>query len=120
MELLTVGQLTKIVDSQVCIYGNKALFLKVAIEHNETFQLFSGSSTEQPILECVSYGDHCVDDGGSQALLTRLLELDASEIIYCSDDTKINDGFSIGFKSSVDGFVETINSTELIQPTFVQ
>lgn len=115
---LTVGQLVDVVSSQLCIYGNKAIFLKADIEHNKSFLLFSGAGTDNQILECVNYGDQCPDDGGLTSLLERLNELDESEVIYCSDDEQIKRGFTLGFKSSDDGFIETINSSELIQPTF--
>lgn len=120
MEVLTVEKLQDIVESQLCIYGNRALFLKVELESYTTFQLFAGDSTQYPVLECVSHDEQCLDDGGLEALSERLIQLDGAAIIYCSDDNQFNNQFSVGFKSSIDGFVETINSSELIQPTIVQ
>ena len=119
MEILTVENLIEIVDSQRCLYGNKTLFIKPIREHQIEFQLFAGSSSNNPILECFKYGDSCNGSSGLDVLYERLIELDGSEIIYCSDDSQFENGFVIGFKSSTDGFVETINSAELINPTIV-
>jgi hypothetical protein len=113
-DILTVGTLRDVVDSQLCLYGNRALF-----EPNNTFILFAGDGTEHPIIECVSHDEQCDGDGGLEALFERLKGIEDSEIIYCSNDNQIKGQFSLGFKSSVDGFVETINSKELIQPTVV-
>ena len=113
---LTVADVLDIVQSQICIYGNQALFLEVEPD-NHSFDLFAGEESQEPILECVSYDERCDMDGGLAAFAERLEEFDQDLIIYCSDDAQIATGFRIGFKGE-DGFVETITSEEMSQPTF--
>lgn len=128
MKMLTVEGLIDIVDSQLCLHGNRGLFIKDVgeyyVDRIVEFQLFAGSGTNEPILDCCKYGDRCYGDGGLDALYHRLMEIyrkpfGYSEIIHCSDDRQFINGFSIGFQSQIDGFVETLNSSELIQPTIV-
>jgi hypothetical protein len=120
MTPITICELTDIVSSQICLHGNQALFVKAGVELFDSFQLFSGSSVEHPILDCFNYQDRCTDEGSLESLLSKLVHLDQNDIVYCSDDAQVAKGFQIGFRSTCDGFIETINSKELAQPTFVE
>lgn len=113
---LTVADVLDIVLSQICIYGNQALFLEKEPD-NHSFDLFAGEDSQEPILECVSYDERCDMDGGLDAFAERLEALDQDLVIYCSDDAQIATGFRIGFKGE-GRFVETIASHEMAQPTF--
>ena len=112
---MTVECLSGIVESQICIYGNKSLFVR-SDDEVIPFQLCVGDNI---ILECVGYEDRCDEEGRLTPLSDILRELDASAAILCSSELIQKNGFQIGIRSSIDGFIETISSTELMEPTYV-
>jgi hypothetical protein len=112
---MTVESLIDIVESQICLYGNKCLFVR-SEEEVIPFQLCVG---DKVILECVGYEDRCDAEGRLTHLADRLRELDDSATILCSSELIQKNGFQIGIRSSIDGFVETISSTELMETTYV-
>jgi hypothetical protein len=112
---MTVANLADIVQSQLCLYGDKALFARVAIK-SEDFMLFVGT---EPILECVNYIDSNKEDHGLKRLCSLLDLLDDDEQIICSSEYIQQHGFTIGFRTD-EGFIQTLNSNELVQLTEVE
>ena len=112
---MTVAGLVDIVQSQLALYGDKALFIRSNIEAEE-FQLFVGNA---PILECVNYGDVSVEEHGLSVLAETLDSLHGEEHVICSCETIQKSCFVIGFRSD-EGFIETIHSNELVQLTDVE
>jgi hypothetical protein len=117
MKHLTVAALNDIAQSQLCLYGNKPLFIFGEFDEPITFKLYVG---EESILECVNHDETCIDVYGLQAVADRLDKMDENAIINASYGAPFLQGFRVGLKSKEDGFIELFNSTELIQPTRVQ
>lgn len=112
---MTVEQLEDIVQSQLCVHGNNPLFLRNNLGQ-DSFQLFVGGKS---ILECVPYDETDKEEYGLQVLANRLTGLDSAAPILCSNEQIQAKGFQIGYLSVEDGFVETINSTELLGVTII-
>lgn len=115
MSHLTVEALNDVIQSQLCIFGNLPLVVSTNGGAPEFFELFVGNDT---VLECVCVQDS-VEEYGLKAVGDRLAKMDDNAIIMSSDNTPFDAGFRIGIKTKTDGFVTTIFSHELIQPTKV-
>ena len=110
---MTVEQLDAVVQSQLCVHGNKALFVR-GMQNHESFHLVVGNTS---ILDCVAYDESDEQEFGLGNLARRLEGLDETGEILCSSERHQVNGFQIGFRSEYDGFVETINATELLKGT---
>jgi hypothetical protein len=115
MSHLTVEQLNDVIQSQLCLYGNLPLVVSPNGDAPEFFELFVG---EDSLLECVCAQDS-IEEYGLEAVAERLSKMNDNAIILSSHNTPFDSGFRIGIKTKEDGFVTTIFSKELIQPTKV-
>lgn len=104
---LTVEQLHDIVESQLCVHGNQSLvFIPSASAPNvEAPDLLVGKTTVIGRSESVNLA----------MVAERLSKMNDSAVIQSSNKASLESGFLIGFKTKIDGFVETINSNELIK-----
>jgi len=112
---MKVGQLASIVDSQLGLYGDKALFIRGPADVEE-FQLFVDND---PILECYGYYEAEKEVSGLLVLSQLLVNLDHAGEVLCSCEKIQAGGFQIGFRTESEDFVETINSKELCELTNV-
>lgn len=120
MDYLTVEKLLDIVQSQLCVHGNRAVFVEPndKLDDANIFTLFAGGVD---IVECVAYSESAPNDTeeyGLEVIAARLSELDESAIIEFTHNTPMDVGFRIGFKAE-GRFVETINHKELQPQTTV-
>ena len=117
---MNVETLLDIVESQLILHGNKRLFIYRESRPLETFSLLAGESSDAPIFECATKHDTSIEEHSLAVLAERLADIDDQALICCSDDQAILTGFSVGFQSLEDGYIETINSTEVLQPTILE
>lgn len=113
---LTVEKLADIADSQNIVHGNHKLFVLGEFDEPISFELYVG---ECSVLECISFEESCIAEHGLESLLGRLEGLDDSVEILASHSTPLDKGFRVGIKSD-EGFVEILNSEELVKPTIVK
>lgn len=111
--MLNVEALNDTVQSQLCLYGNRKVFVLPAIE-----QEFTLSVNGTHILDCQSYDDACINESSLELLAQRIESLDDSALIESS--ITLNKPCKIGFKTEDDGFVEVISSDELVQDVEIQ
>ena len=115
IKAMTVAQLKDIIDSQIIIYGNAALFVRNKHDF-DSFTLFAG---DEAVLECFGYDEADPVENGLSATLARLNELETEGAITeatkisCDDGDIQNEDFEIGFISNSDGFVQTVSLSEL-------
>lgn len=117
--MLNVETLKDIAQSQLIVHGNKKLFIRDNTANLEKFSLLAGESSDIAFFECVMKDESCIDENGLEVLIERLNDHDDHDVIFCSDDDSVIAGFQLGFKSCDEGFIETIDSNELAQPTII-
>ncbi len=115
---ITIEQLKDVVESQLCVHGDKALFIYGMEADEDYFFLLSEENTEDPIIDCVPMVESDVDGYGLQVLSEKLNEFSDKSEILCSDDNAVIRGFKLGFKAEGQ-FVLTLDSNELAKPTVV-
>lgn len=111
---MTVSDLVDIVSSQLALHGNRKLFVMPEPSWNSVFELYAG---ENPIIDCMSDDDSSIASESLEAMLENLAQIDESALVRCSDSAPA--AFQIGFKSTEDGFIETVSSQELVRDTQV-
>lgn len=116
MANLTVGDLKNYVDNQLCLHGNKKVFVLPEQPENQVFELYAGHDS---IVECMNFDEACLGECGLIVIEERLSTMEDSLIISSSFGTPFKTGFQLGVRSAIDGFVELINSEELVKPTEV-
>jgi hypothetical protein len=107
MNILNVEALTNIVQSQLCLYGNKELYVKNS-DHVAPFSLHADKNK----IFCFLGSDDSAKGVDLSTLAEELEGIDDCTVISCSSDIEDN-FFQIGIKSSDDNFVATINSSEI-------
>ncbi len=125
MTHLTVTALNDIAQSQLCLYGNQALFVLGEADENinPDHVSFDMYVREVHLLECVSRDESSKELCGLQDVAEQLDRLDnqrGHETINVTNGATLLKSFRVGIKSKEDGFVELFNSTELEQQTIVQ
>ena len=116
---MNIENLLDVVESQLCIYGNRALFVRNMESTENDFMLFSGETSDMAFFECTNKDGADISAYGLQALSEMLQTLNGNDSIYCSDDSRVLSGFQLGFKAE-GRFVLTLDSTELVRPTVLQ
>ena len=111
---MNVEALRDILGSQYIVFDNKALLVQG--EGAEPVHLFAGDAL---IASCLNYEEADIDEVSIKSVLGALRDLDPETPILCSSEERLQRGFQIGFRSKEEGFVETINSTELVEHTHV-
>jgi len=117
--MLNVEKLKDIVQSQLIVHSNKKLFIRDNSSNLKGFSLLAGETSDIVFFECVMKDESCIDEHSLEALIERLNDLDDRSKVFCSDDDLVISGFQLGLKSH-EGFIETINSNELVQPTIIE
>ncbi|GEA09166.1 hypothetical protein KUL42_39270 [Alteromonas sp. KUL42] len=117
--ILTVETLEDIVQSQIVLYGNRRLFIRNKGEHAKSFSLLAGECSVAPFFDCTGKYEADMGEHSLFVLAERLKSLNVEDEIFCSDDEVVIRGFQLGFTDEDEGFIETINSSEVVQPTLV-
>ena len=118
MEALTVESLLDVVESQLCVHGNRALFVKDIERMDNGFMLFAGEGAVSPFFECVGLGDAELTEHGLNVLRGALRGLKGSDLVICFEAGRVQGGFEIGFRAE-GRFISTIDSDELAKPLAV-
>lgn len=93
---MTAADLFDIVQSQICVHGNKAVFLRA--DEQEKFVFWAG---DKEIFECVNYDEKELAVCSLEAISNALAVVSMDELILCSSSEAQKRGFQIGFWSLI-------------------
>jgi len=108
---MTAGELFDIAQSQICLHGNKAVFVRT--DEQEQLVFWSG---DKAIFECVNYDEKELSVCSLETIANALEGGNMNELVLCSSNEAQKRGFQIGFKSEGQ-FIEVLNSLELAATT---
>ncbi|WP_025562871.1 hypothetical protein [Psychromonas sp. SP041] len=111
---LNVLELKDIVESQLCVHGDHKIFILPDTQHSIFLTV-----NNQNVMDCLNENDSCINENSLQHLLNELQHLDDDAPIGLSNSEDISADFAIGFKSD-EGFVETINASEIYIDTILR
>lgn len=104
-EWITAGELSDIVHSQICLYGDRSVRLSEASEISTT-TLWMNSTV---LIKCSENSSEDITESSLAYIANVLSNVDVDEPIETAEDKY----FELGFET-VDGWVEVLNSDELV------
>jgi hypothetical protein len=109
---MLVSDLKDIIQSQLCVHGDHALYFRNREPDKPAFTLRANGKL---VLDCEGFGVAIENIGeyGLKAVAARLDKIDEEVEITCGDEEIQMMGFDIGFVSKYEGFVQVIDSNEL-------